>query len=518
MLVLLLSLVLAFGAQAQVDVLTYRNNLARSGANVKETTLTPANVNVSRFGKLFSHAVDGQVYAQPLYLSAVAIPDKGVHDVVFVATEHNSVYAFDADSGSGANAAPLWHVNLTDTAAGETTVSAAQAMNCPSITPEVGITGTPAIDPTAGTLYVIAATMRGKSFFHRLHALDVATGAERPGSPVTVEASVPGTGGDFFSRSPVNFLPYFQMNRAGLLLLNGVVYTAWGSYCDSRSYHGWIIAFDAGDLHRVSVFNSTPNGNQGSFWMGGSAPAADSEGNIYAISGNGEFDSNTGGADFGDSVLKLFSPALVPADFFTPSNQQYLDQADIDLGSSGALLLPDSAGSAAHPHLLVSAGKEGRIYLLDRDHLGGFSASGDHQIVQSIQGAVGPLFGGPAYYNGYVYFAAAKDRVKAFSISQARIGMSPSSQSSNVIPYPGAVPAISADGNTNGIVWLIESGPQGVLHAYDASNLQHELYNSGQNAPRDAPGPLIKFSVPIIANGRVYVGTANSLTVFGFLN
>jgi hypothetical protein len=517
-LVLLLSLVLAFGAQAQVDVLTYRNNLARSGANLEETTLTPANVDVSRFGKLFSQAVDGQVYAQPLYLSALAIPDEGVHDVVFVATEHNSIYAFDADSGSGANTAPLWHVNLTDRAAGETTVSAAQAMNCPSITPEIGITGTPVIDPTTGTLYVISATMRGESFFHRLHALDVATGAERPGSPVTVEASVPGAGGDFFSRSPVDFLPYFQMNRAGLLLLNGVVYTAWGSYCDSRSYHGWVIAFDAGDLHRVSVFNSTPNGNQGSFWMGGSAPAADPEGNIYAVSANGDFDSNTGGTDFGDTVLKLFSPALVPADFFTPFNQEHLDQADIDLGSSGALLLPDSAGSAAHPHLLVSAGKEGRIYLLDRDHLGGFSAAGDHQIVQSIQDAVGPLFGGPAYYNGYIYFAAAKDRVKAFSISQARIGMSPSSQSATVIPYPGAVPAISANGNANGIVWLIEAGTQGVLHAYDAANLRRELYNSGQNAARDAPGPLIKFSVPTIANGRVYVGTANSLTVFGFLN
>ncbi len=511
-------LFLTGGAQAQMGVVTYRNNLTRNGAYLNETILTPANVNPAQFGKIFSHPVDGQVYAQPLFLPSVAIPGKGAHDVVFVATEHNSVYAFDADSGDGGNDQPLWHVNLTDVPAGETTVSASDAMHCPSISPEIGITGTPVIDASSNTLYVIAATKRDEFFFHRLHALDVATGAERPGSPVVVDASVPGDGGDFFSPSPVVFLPYFQMNRAGLLFLNGAVYTSWTSHCDARSYHGWMIAYDARDLHRVSVFNSTPNANQGSFWMGGAAPSADAEGNIYAVSGNGKFDAGANGADLGDSIIKLSSPGLEVRDYFTPFNQLQLDRADIDLGSGAAILLPDAAGSAAHPHLLVSAGKEGRIYLVDRDQMGRFQANGDSQIVQSIVGAIAPLFGGPAYFNHTLYFAAANDRVKAFSIADAHIGTAPSSESAQVIGYPGAVPAISANGNSNGIVWLIESGDGGMLHAYDASSLARELYNSRMNPLRDAPGRLMKFSVPAIANGRVYVGTGDSLAVFGLLN
>ena len=509
---------LTIGLHAQTSVVTYRNSLSRDGAYLNETVLTPANVNPAQFGKIFSHPVDGQVYAQPLYLASVTIPGKGVHDVVFVATEHNSVYAFDADSGAAANDHALWHVNLTDASAGETTVSVSDAMHCPSISPEIGITGTPVIDASTNTLYVVAATKRGDSFFHRLHALDVATGAERPGSPVVVDATVAGTGGDFFSPSPVEFLPYFQMNRTGLLFLNGVVYTSWTSHCDARSYHGWIIAYDARDLRQVSVFNSTPNANRGSFWMGGAAPSADAEGNIYAVSGDGQFDADRNGTDFGDSVVKLSSPGLEMRDYFTPFNQLQLDRDDIDLGSGGAVLLPDAAGSAAHRHLLVSAGKEGRIYLIDRDQMGQFQAAGDSRIVQSIQGAIASLFGGPAYFNRTLYFAAANDRVKAFSVGEARIATLPSSESAQVIGYPGAVPAISADGSSNGILWLIESGGAGMLHAYDASNLARELYNSEMNPLRDAAGPLIKFSAPAIAKGRVYVGTADSLAVFGLLN
>jgi hypothetical protein len=504
--------------QAQVSVVTYRNSLARSGAYLDERILTPANVNPAQFGKVFSFPVDGQVYAQPLYLSHVTIPGKGAHNVVFVATEHNSVYAFEADSTTGMSDLALWHVNLTDASAGETTVSASDAMNCPSISPEIGITGTPVIDPSTNTLYVVAATRGKETFFHRLHALDVATGIERPGSPVVVTASVLGVGGDFFSTSPVKFLPYFQKNRAGLLLLNGVVYTSWASHCDERSYHGWIIAFDARDLHQVSVFNTTPNSNRGAIWMGGAAPSADAEGNIYVVSGNGTFDVDAGGADLGDSVIKLSSPGLTLVDYFTPFNQLYLDRADIDLGSSGATLLPDTVGSVAHAHLLVSAGKEGRIYLLDRDRLGRYRADNDGQIVQSIQGAIGALFAGPAYFRDTLYFAASNDRVKAFSISAARIGGSLSSQSSHVIAYPGAAPAISANGSANGIVWLAEGGAGGVLHAYDAANLAIELYNSEMNQARDSTGPLMKFSVPTIANGRVYVGTGDSLVVFGLQN
>jgi hypothetical protein len=519
-LVSLFVLSLSLGANAQVTVTTYRNNLARSGENLAENILTPANVNPAQFGKIFSHSVDGQLYAQPLYLPSVAISGKGTHNVVFVATEHDSVYAFDADSSTGPNASPLWQVSLIDTAAGESTPGVADVMNCPTIAPELGVTGTPVIDPSTNTLYVVAMTKKDDLISHRLHALDVTSGAERPGSPVLIAASVPGTGDRALSSASnsVTFDAYFYKNRAGLLLLNGVVYTGWTSLCDSRTYHGWIIAYDAASLRQVAVFNATPNGYQGSFWMGGAAPAADAQGNIYAISGNGRFDADTNGTDFGDSVIKLSTPGLAVVDYFTPFNQLYLDQADIDLGSSGAVLLPDLAGSLPHQHLLVSAGKEGRIYLLDRDHMGHFHPDGDSQIVQSIEGAVGPVFGAPAYFNGTVYFSAAQDKLKAFSVSRAHIEPLPLSQSSIVFNYPGGIPAVSANGSSNGIVWVVESGYGGTLHAYDASNLANELYNSQMNSSRDALGPFVKFSVPAIANGKVYVGTGNALAVFGLLN
>ena len=418
----LLVLSLSYCVSAQVSVTTYRNNLARTGENLAETILTPANVNPVQFGKIFSRPVDGQLYAQPLYLPSVAIAGKGVHNVVFVATQHDSVYAFDADSNTGPNEPPLWQVSLANTVAGETTASVADVLNCPTIAPELGITGTPVIDPSTNTLYVVAMTKRGDQIFHRLHALDVTSGAERPGSPVLIAASVPGTGDRALSSSStsVKFDAYFYKNRAGLLLLNGVVYTGWTSHCDSRSYHGWIIAYDARSLQQVAVFNTTPNGYQGSIWMGGAAPAADAEGNIYAISGNGSFDADANGLNLGDSFVKLSSPSLTVLDYFTPFNQLYLDRADIDLGSSGAVLLPDLAGSLTHQRLLVSAGKEGRIYLLDRDRMGRFNPDGDSQIVQSIEGAVGAAFGGPAYFNRTpVFFGGVRQAKGVFRIWSA---------------------------------------------------------------------------------------------------
>jgi hypothetical protein len=504
-------------ARSQGIVTTYRNNLARTGENLQETILTPSNVTPGQFGKLFAQPVDGQVYAQPLYVPGLLIPDKGMHNVVFVATSHDTVYAFDADSNSGANAAPLWQAHLTTTP-GERPLNVSDVLGCTVMVPEIGITGTPVIDTAAGILYVIAATVRDQSFVHRLHALDIATGSERPGSPVVIDAFVPGTG-DGFSRAGVPFHPYLQKNRAGLLLMNGVVYTAWTSHCDTGPYHGWIIGYDGKDLRQVAVFNSSPNGWQGSFWMGGAAPAADSSGNMYVVSGNGIFNADENGTEFGDSILKLStSRGLAIADYFTPFNQLFLNRTDMDLGSGGVVLLPDTAGSSDHRHLLISAGKEGRIYLLDRDRMGNFHIDGDRQIVQSVAGAVGPVYGSPAYFNNTVYFSASNDTLKAFSFAGGKLGTTPVSRSSRVFSYPGAIPTISANGTSNGIVWLVEGGAGGTLHAYDATNVARELYNSQMNADRDALGSSVRFIVPTVANGKVYVGTGNSVAVFGLLD
>jgi uncharacterized protein (TIGR03437 family) len=513
---LLLLTALLSPAAAQVSVLTYHNDLARTGQNLAETTLTLANVNMRQFGKLFSYPVDGYLYAQPLYMPAVAIPGKGTHNVVFVATEHDSVYAFDADSGLSA---PFWQVSFLDAGSGVTTVPYQNVFNCNQIVPEIGITGTPVIDPASGTLYVVAMTMEVSggvtNYAHRLHALDLTTGAERPGSPVLIQASVPGTGD---KGTTVTFIPKNYKSRPGLLLLNGVVYTSWSSHCDASTYHGWLMGYDAQTLSQVSVYNNTANGSQGSFWASGAAPAVDAQGNIYLDAGNGTFDADSGGSDLGESFIKLStSGGLSVIDYFAPFNQLDLNRRDLDTGSSGTLLLPDSAGSPAHPHLLTSAGKEGRIYLLDRDNLGHFQDGSDSQIVQSLPGAVGGLFSIPAYFNGTVYFSGAGDNLKAFPIANAALATMPSSQSATKFGGLGAVPSVSANGAINGIVWVLESSSSGILRAYDAGNLANELFDSGQNRARDALGSYVKFSTPTIANGKVYAGTQNSLAVFGLL-
>ncbi len=499
---------------AQVSVLTYQYDVSRAGANMHETALTPTNVNVTQFGKLFSYPVDGYVYAQPLYLPNLNIPGKGTHNVVFVATEHDSVYAFDADSGR--DGSPLWAVNFLNAAAGITTVPAADT-GCNQIEPEIGITGTPVIDPQSGTLYLVAMTKErasgGANYVHRLHALDVTTGQERAGSPVVIQASTPGTG----DGSNVDVLiPRNYKQRPGLLLLNGVVYTGWSSHCDGGRYHGWLIGYDAQSLGQVAVYNSTPNGSLGSFWAGGAAPAADSASNIYVVSANGTFDRDSGGPDLGESYIKLGSAGgLSVADFFTPFNQQTLNDGDVDTGSAGVALLGDEAGSPAHPHLMVGAGKEGRIYLLDRDQLGGFQAGSDKQIVQSIYNVISGLFGNPAYFNKIVYFCGSGDGLEAFPIANAQLATSPSSQSASQYGYPGCVPTISANGTSNAIVWTLETS--GTLHAYDATNLGRELFNTNQNAARDALGSYVKYSIPTVANGKVYAATQNSLMIYGLL-
>ncbi len=506
-----LVLACAVMARAQVNVLTYHCDLARTGQNLNETMLTPASLSSRSFGKRFSHPVDGLVYGEPLIATGVMVPGKGPHNVVYVATEHDSVYAFDADSTDGANTAPLWQVSLIDPAKGVTTVPST-SIGCTPIGIELGITATPVIDASAGTLYVVPMTLENGVYHQRLHALDTSSGAERPGSPVDIQATVPGTGE---GSSTVTFDPRNYKERPGLLLLNGVVYTSWSSHCDLGTYHGWIIGYDAATLKQVAVYNSTPNANEGSFWQSGAAPAADAQGNIFVVAGNGSFDGNAGGSDLGESFIRLTTQGgLAAADYFTPFNWAGLNPLDLDTGSSGALLLPDSAGSTEHPHLLVSAGKEGRIYLVDRDQMGQFQAGSDSQIPQSMAGLIGPLFGVPAYFNGRVYFSGINDKMKAFSISGGQLSEAPVSQTSIVLPNPGSAPVISANGNTNGIVWALDLANNGTLEAFDAMDLSKELYNSN-NRGGDALFTYVKFSTPTVANAKVYAATQTSLAVFG---
>lgn len=513
----LLTLGLALPLCAQVNVLTYQYDATRAGVNANEAALTKANVNATNFGKLFARSVDGVLYGQPLYVANVTIPGKGMHNVVYVATEHDSVYAFDADSAAGSNAAPLWQVSFLNAASGVTTVPAAD-VDCTQIEPEIGITSTPVIDAAVGTIFVVAMTKEttggNVDYVQRLHALDITTGAERSKSPVVIQATYAGTGE---GGTTLTFDPKNYKQRPGLLLLNGTVYTSWSSHCDIGVYHGWLIGYDEQTMNQVSVYNNTPNANEGSFWMGDAAPAVDSSGSIYLVSGNGTFDAASGGSDLGESYIKLStSSGVAVADYFTPFNYSSLDASDTDTGSAGVALIGDEAGSTAHPHLMTGAGKEGRIYLLDRDNLGKFNAGADSQIVQSLPGAIGSLFGNPAYFNKTLYFCGAGDALKAFSISNAQMSTAPVSQTSTYFAYPGCVPTISANGTANGIVWVVDQA--GILRAYDGSNLTSELYDSNQNAARDSLGTAVKFSVPTVVNGKVYAATQNALVVYGLLS
>jgi hypothetical protein len=505
---------------ARANVTTYHNDNARSGQNLAETILTPGNVNSSTFGKLFVIAVDGRVDAQPLYLTQITIPGQGTHNVLYVATEHDSVYGFDADSGT-----LLWQVSML--AAGETT---SDDHGCGQITPEIGVTSTPVIDPKAGphgTIYVVAMSKDGAGNYHqRLHALDATTGAEQFRGPQNIQASFPGTG-DNSSGGKVVFAPGQYAERAALLLLNGVVYTAWTSHCDFRPYTGWIMGFDQSSLAQVSVLNLTPNGNSGSVWMSGAGPAADSSGNILLLEANGTFDTTLdangfpGQGDFGNAFLKLSTanPRLAVADYFETFNQGVENNTDLDLGSGGALVLPDLTDGLGHTrHLALGAGKDANIYVVDRDAMGKFN-SGKNNIYQEIQGALsGSVFSMPAYFNNTVYYGAVGDTIKAFAMSSAQLESSPSSHTGNSFPYPGATPSISANQTSNAILWAAENGSTAVLHAYDATNLSHELYNSNQaSGGRDQFGAGNKFITPMITNGKVYVGTTNGVGVFGLL-
>jgi hypothetical protein len=501
-------------------VTTYHNDIARTGQNLNESTLTTANVNVSDFGMLFVITADGLVDAQPLYLPNLTI-NQGTHNVLFVATEHGSVYGVDADTGT-----QLWQISTL--ASGETP---SDDRGCNQVTPEIGITSTPVIDPSAGahgTIYLVAMSKDGSGKYHqRLHALDVTTGAEEFGGPKEIQASYPGQG-DNSSGGNVIFDPGQQIDRPGLLLLNGVVYTSWGSHCDIRPYTGWMIGYDENTLAQVTVLNVTPNGNEGSFWMSGAGPAVDANGNIFALDANGVFDSalNSQGfpsnGDFGNAFLKISTTnkQLAVADYFEMMNQSSENATDEDLSSGGALVLPDLTDTSGQTHhLAVGAGKDGNIYIVDRDSMGKFSSTANN-VYQEISAAFGNgVYSMPAYFNNTVYYGAVGDSIKAFVISNAQLASSPASQSSHAFGYPGSTPSISANGNNNAILWAAENTSPAVLHAYDATNLANELYNSNQaSGGRDHFGNGNKFITPTVINGKVYVGTATGVGVFGLVS
>ncbi|MGZ4974669.1 MAG: hypothetical protein ACXWDN_18070, partial [Limisphaerales bacterium] len=439
-----------------VDVLTFHNDLARTGANTNETILTRANVNSTNFGRTFSYTVDGQVYAQPLYVSALNIPGQGTHNVVFVATEHNSVYAFDADSNTGPNGGLFWHVNLGPTIPTPNSLYSRYG-TFGDITPEIGITSTPVIDRASGTLYTDAFTFDGTNYFHHIHALNIATGAEQPSSPVLVAPSVSGSG-DGSSGGTIQFNTKLQMQRPALTLVGGILYVAYGSIGDNDPYHGWVVGFNASNLSPLAnyIFNDTPNGNEGGIWMAGCGLAVDSQTNIYFLTGNGTFDA-TNGSDYSDCFVKLSTAGrLTVADYFSPSNQATLASGDRDLGSGGILLLPDSVGSAAHPHLMVGSGKEGTVYLVDRDNLGHFNAN-TNRIVQTLQLAQGGNFSSPAYFNGRLYYQGTRDALRAYSFSNGLLVPGPVKSTNSCTTFHAPTPSVSANGTANGIVWTIQT-------------------------------------------------------------
>jgi hypothetical protein len=498
-----------------VNVLTYHNDVARTGQNLNESTLTTANVKSASFGLVGNLSVDAGVDAEPLYVSNLTLAG-GVHNVVYVVTENDSVYAFDADTF-----AQLWHVSVLG--ANET---ASDNRGCGQVSPIIGITSTPVIDLSAGThgeIFLVAMSLdSGGNYHQRLHALDLSTGAEISGGPTTIQATFPMTSGT------TTFDPKQYKERAALLLLNGVIYTTWASHCDDNPYTGWIMGYNETTLKQSSVLDLTPNGGEGAIWMAGDGPAADSSANIYFLDANGTFDDtlNSSGfpehGDYGNAFIKISTAgnSLSVADYFTMFNTDAESDADEDLGSGGEMLLPDVKDTQGNTwHLAVGAGKDGHIYVVNRDLMGKFNTSNDSAIYQEIDsnGLSGGVFSTPAYFNNVVYYGAVGDHLRAFSIANAKLTTPASSLTSESFAYPGTTPSISANGTSAGIVWAVENNGGGVLHAYDATNLGTELYNSNQAANSRDHFADNKFITPMIANGKVYVGTPNSVAVFGLL-
>jgi hypothetical protein len=508
----------------QVNVLTYHNDNSRTGQNLAETTLTPSNVKSASFGKLFTVPLDGKVDAEPLYVSNVNMPQHGVHNVVIAATEHDSVYAFDADKG-----VVYWHISTLKS--GETT---SDARGCNQVTPEIGITSTPVIDLHAGphgTIYLVAMSKDASSNYHqRLHALDITTGVEHFGGPVDVAASYPGNGDNSVNGS-VEFDPKQYKSRPGLLLLNGTVYTGWGSHCDIRPYTGWLIGYNESNLQQTAVFNLAPNGNEAALWAAGGGVAADTSGNIFVQVANGTFDTSLNAqgfpnkGDYGNAFVKLVRSggggALGASDYWTMDNTVTESDHDEDLGSGGLILLPDVTDASGHTRRLgTGAGKDGNIYVFDRDNMGKFLSGSNNSLYQELaHGLASGEFATPAWFNGTVYYGAVGDYIRAYKLSAARFPASATSTTANSFQSPGTTPAVSANGTSNGILWAVENKNPAVLRAYDANDVGTELYDSNEaTGGRDQFGPGNKFITPMIANGKVFVGTTNSVVAFGLLS
>jgi hypothetical protein len=507
------------------DVTTYHYDLTRAGLNAQETTLTPTNVASATFGKVGSDPVDGKVDAEPLYLNNLTIGG-AAHNVLYIATEHGSVYAFDADTNT-----QLWKTSVIPT--GETT---SDNHNCTQITTEIGITATPVIDRKqgpAGTLFTVGMSKDASGKYHqRFHALDITTGAEITGSPTEIAAAVPGAG-DNTQGGNVVFDPSQYAERAALTLLNGNVYLGFTSHCDIGLYTGWVMAYSETTLQQTQLLNLTPNGHEGSIWMSGNGFSADSNNNIFLLDANGTFDTTMdannmpSNHDFGNAMLKLntINGKLAVADYFEAFNTVSQSSQDIDLGSGGQVLLPDMTDATGNVrHLLVGAGKDKNIYIGDRDNLGKFNPATspmDANLYQKVTGQLAGLnYTTPAFFNNVLYIASDGDNLKAFPFTNAKLAATPSSASTATFAHPGSTPAVSANGSQNGIVWAVESAltAPGVLHAYDPTNLQHEFYNSNQAAnARDAFGNGNKFITPLVVNGKVYIGTQNSVAIFGLL-
>lgn len=519
---LLVPAVMAAMGAGPPRITTSQYDNARSGANVSENILSPRNVNVHQFGKIRSLPVDGDVYAQPLYLPNVNLPGKGIHNVLFIATEHDSVYAFDADQNSPT---PLWHANLLPAGklAGPVLDSDVQ---CPFISPEIGITSTPVIDMATGALYVLARAKIWTSrsnihYVQQLHALAITTGAEKFGGPVEIHASVAGTGAGS-SGGEVTFDALRENPRSALLLVNGSVYLSWASSCDVGPYHGWVMAYDARSLRQQAVLNTSPDSAESGIWLSDTGPAADRLGNVYVVTGNGQFDANAkGGRDYGDTALKLRLQGnrFEVESYFTPFDQQRLNSTDGDLGSGGPLLLPGhSNGSLAG---LVFGGKAGVMYVVNPEHMGGLQLRADAsaEMVRLSNG----IYSAPAYWNGHLYYYTSEDALKEFVVENGRVSAAPSHRSFWKSPFSGGTPTVSASGNANGIVWVVDTrawnggGTAAVLRASDALNVQRQLYSSDQNSTRDAAGEAVRFTTPTVANGRVYFGAKKAVEVYGLL-